>query len=106
MPRWGGYYTQVARVVLAGRWKAVPVWGGMGSGMVDLGALDPKLPVRQGKAIEAARRALTEGRSAIFAAPLVDQAGRTRLAKGELDDEAIARMDWLVQGVVGSAPTQ
>jgi simple sugar transport system substrate-binding protein len=106
MPRWGGYYTQVARDVLAGRWKAVPVWGGLRSGMVDLGALDPKLPVRQGKAIEAARRALTEGRSAIFAAPLVDQAGRTRLAKGELDDEAIARMDWLVQGVVGSAPTQ
>ena len=105
-PRWGGYYAQVARDVLAGRWKAVPVWGGLRSGMVDLSALDARLPARQRKAIEAARRALTEGRSAVFAAPLVDQSGRTRLATGELDDEAIARMDWLVQGVVGSAPTQ
>ena len=53
-----------------------------------------------------ARHALIDGRSAIFAAPLVDQAGRTRLDKGELDDDAIAKMDWLVQGVVGSMPTQ
>jgi basic membrane protein A len=105
-PRWGGYYTQVARDVIAGRWKVAPVWGGLRSGMVDLAAIDARLPARQTKTLEAARRGLTDGRSAIFAAPLVDQAGRTRLDKGALDDEAIAKMDWLVQGVVGSLPTQ
>ena len=105
-PRWGGYYTQVARDVIAGRWKVAPVWGGLRSGMVDLAAIDARLPARQTKTLEAARRALTDGRSAIFAAPLVDQGGRTRLDKGTLDDEAIAKMDWLVQGVVGSLPTQ
>jgi basic membrane protein A and related proteins len=105
-PRWGGYYTQVARDVIAGRWKVAPVWGGLRSGMVDLAALDTRLPARQTKTLEAARRGLTDGRSVIFAAPLVDQAGRTRLDKGALDDEAIAKMDWLVQGVVGSLPTQ
>jgi len=105
-PRWGGYYTQVARDVLAGRWKVAPVWGGLRSGMVSLSAIDAKLPPRQTRALEAARRALTDERSAVFAAPLVDQSGRTRLDKGELDDDAIAKMDWLVQGVVGSMPTQ
>jgi basic membrane protein A len=105
-PHWGGYYTEVAREVLAGRWKVAPVWGGLRSGMVSLSALDPKLPARQSKALEASRRSLSEGRSTIFAAPLVDQAGRTRLATGELDDDAIAKMDWLVQGVIGSPPAQ
>jgi simple sugar transport system substrate-binding protein len=105
-PRWGGYYTQVARDVLAGRWKAVPVWGGLRSGMVSLASIDARLPARHTKALEAARRSITDERGAVFAAPLVDQAGRTRLDKGVLDDEAIARMDWLVQGVIGSMPTQ
>ena len=82
------------------------MWGGLRSGMVSLSAIDAKLPPRQTRALEAARRALTDERSAVFAAPLVDQSGRTRLDKGELDDDAIAKMDWLVQGVVGSMPTQ
>jgi basic membrane protein A len=35
---------------------------------------------------------------------LVDNTGRQRLASGALDDNAIANMDWLVQGVSGSVP--
>lgn len=103
-PRWGGYYTQVARDVIAGRWKVAPVWGGLRSGMVDLSAIDGRLPARQTKALAVARRSLTDGSTAIFAAPLVDQAGRTRLERGALDDDAIAKMDWLVQGVLGAMP--
>jgi simple sugar transport system substrate-binding protein len=105
-PHWGGYYTQVARDVIAGRWKVAPVWGGLRSGMVGLAAFDPRLPARQTKMLEAARRSITEERGAVFAAPLVDQAGRTRLERGALDDDAIARMDWLVQGVIGNLPKQ
>ena len=104
VPHWGGYYTQVARDVIAARWKVAPVWGGVGSGMVDLAALDPRLPARQTAAIAAARRTISDERGAVFAAPLRDQQGRVRLDKGALDDDAIAQMDWLVQGVVGSAP--
>ncbi len=103
-PHWGGYYTQVARDVLAGRWKVTPGWGGLRSGMVTLSASDPKVPARQPRLLEAARRSITDGRGAVFAAPLVDQDGRTRLAHGVLDDDAIARMDWLVQGVIGTMP--
>jgi basic membrane protein A len=96
----------VARDVIAGRWKVAPVWGGLRSGMVTLSAIDPTLPARQTKTLEAARRSITDERGAVFAAPLVDQDGRTRLDKGALDDDAILRMDWLVQGVIGSAPKQ
>lgn len=104
-PLWGAYYTQVARSVIAGRWQAAPVWGGLRSGMVTLAALNPALPVAQAAAVAAARRELIDHPEALFAAPLVDQNGRTRLASGTLGDDAIAKMDWLVQGVVGGLPT-
>jgi len=106
VPSWGGYYTQVARDVIAGRWQPQPVWGGVRSGMVALAGIDPALPAAQAHALDGARRALVEGRSAVFAAPLVDNRGRTRLARGALDDAQIAALDWLVRGVVGSMPTQ
>lgn len=105
MPSWGGYYTQVARDVIAARWKPEPVWGGLRSGMVALGAFDGTLPVQQLTALDGARQSLVEGRASVFAAPLIDNAGRTRLASGTLNDARIAGMDWLVQGVVGSMPT-
>jgi basic membrane protein A and related proteins len=104
-PQWGAYYTQVARDVIAGRWKAQPVWGGLRSGMVTLSALNAALPQAQRSAIDAARQSLIDGRSAVFAAPLSDNQGRVRLARGALADDAIAKMDWLVQGVVGQLPT-
>ena len=50
------------------------------------------------------QQALIDGRLKPFAAPLVDNTGRSRLAAGALDDDAIAKMDWLVQGVGGSVP--
>jgi simple sugar transport system substrate-binding protein len=105
VPSWGAYYTQVARNVIAGRWKAQPVWGGLRSGMVTLAAIDGALPASQSTAIDAARRALVEGHATVFAAPLLDNQGRTRLTQGTLADPQIAVMDWLVQGVIGSMPT-
>ena len=80
------------------------MWGGLRSGMVALGAIDAALPAAQLASVDAARRALIEGRTSVFTAPLVDNQGRTRLASGALDDAQIAGMDWLVQGVVGSMP--
>jgi len=101
---WGDYYTQVARAVIAGTWKAKPVWGGMRDGMVQLSALNPKLPAAQVAAVDAARQSLLSGKTTVFAAPLIDNTGKTRLALGALGDEQIAAMDWFVQGVVGSVP--
>jgi simple sugar transport system substrate-binding protein len=96
---WGGYYTKVAQDVLAGRWKARPVWGGLKDGFVQLSALAPGLPQAVRDEVAARRQAIVDGRLKPFAAPLVDNSGRTRLAQGALDDAAIATMDWFVQGV-------
>ena len=99
---WGGFYTRVAQSVLAGTWQPTPVWGGMKDGLVQLSALNPALPAAVRSGLAQRQQALLAGRLQPFAAPLVDNTGRTRLAQGALDDGAIAGMDWLVQGVTGS----
>ena len=101
---WGGYYTQVASAVLANAWRPQPVWGGMKDGLVQLSAVNASLPAAVKAELAQRQQAVIDGRLKPFAAPLVDNTGRSRLAAGALDDAAIAGMDWLVQGVTGSVP--
>jgi basic membrane protein A len=102
--QWGSYYTQVARSVLNGTWKAEPVWAGMKDGLVRLDAIDTAVPRDVQALIESRRKGIVAGTFKPFAAPLVDNDGQVRLAKGSLDDAAIGSMNWFVQGVVGAVP--
>ncbi|MDQ6628241.1 MAG: BMP family ABC transporter substrate-binding protein [Pseudomonadota bacterium] len=102
--RWGGFYTRVARSVIDGTWRPEPVWGGIASGMVDIDAVDPTLAKEVRAGVLARRAAIVAGTLAPFAAPLVDNDGTTRLARGALADADLKAMDWFVAGVVGSVP--
>jgi simple sugar transport system substrate-binding protein len=102
--RWGGFYTRVAESVLNGTWKPEPVWGGIASGMVDVAALAPSLPRDAVAGLQARRQQIIAGKLVPFAAPLRDNRGAVRLARGALDDAQIKTMDWLVEGVVGNVP--
>jgi simple sugar transport system substrate-binding protein len=99
---WGGYYTQVAKSVIAGTWKPQPVWGGLKQGFVRLSAIDPQLPKAVRDEVDRQRQAIESGRFQPFSGRLVDNAGRVRLERGALDDTAILTMDWFVQGVIAS----
>ena len=101
---WGGLYTQVVRSVLDGTWQPQAVWGGIGQGLVRLDAIDASAPGDVRARVEARRKAIVAGSFKPFAAPLVDNDGQVRLARGTLDDAAIGTMNWFVQGVVGSVP--
>jgi len=101
---WGAFYTQVARSVLDGTWKPTPVWGGIKDGMVELSAIGAGVPASVQALVEARREAIVAGRFKPFSAPLVDNTGHVRLARGALDDASIATMNWFVRGVVGSVP--
>ena len=101
---WGGHYTRVAQSVLDGRWSNKPVWGGMADGLVRLTAVGAAVPAEVRSALAQRQQAVVSGQLQPFGAPLLDNTGRMRLATGTLDDAAIARMDWLVQGVAGSLP--
>jgi basic membrane protein A and related proteins len=103
---WGGYYTQVARSVIAGTWMAQPVWGSMKQGFVRLEALHASLPRAVAAEIDAKRRAIEAGRLQPFAGRLVDNEGRVRQERAAMSDAQIAQMDWFVQGVAGSVPAR
>jgi basic membrane protein A and related proteins len=101
---WSGYYTRVAQSVLAGQWRAQPMWGGMKDGMVKLSAVHAGVPEPVRKHLAASERALTRGKAGPFTGRLVDQDGRVRQERGTMSDAALAQMDWFVQGVVGALP--
>jgi len=101
---WGEYYTRVAQSVIAGTWRARPVWGGMQDGMVRLVALSPRLPPAVAKELAAREKLLVAGKAGPFVGRLIDQGGRLRQTSGSLADNEIARMDWFVQGVSGTLP--
>jgi basic membrane protein A and related proteins len=101
---WSGYYTRVAQSVIAGAWQAKPMWGGMKDGMVKLAAVSPALVPAVRKELAAREKLLNAGKAGPFIGRLVDQSGHLRNERGALGDEAIARMDWFVQGVSGTLP--
>ena len=101
---WGGYYTRVAQSVIDGRWQPTPVWAGMKDGLVQLSAVDPQLPKELRVQLEARRKAVVSGKLRPFSGRLLDSVGRERQAGGTMDDAAIATMNWLAAGVVGSLP--
>ena len=101
---WSGYYTRVAQSVIAGTWQARPVWGGIKDGMVKLAAVSPMLPANVRKELAAREKLLVTGKAGPFMGRIVDQAGQVRNERSAMSDEAIARMDWFVQGVSGTLP--
>ncbi len=102
--QWGGYYTRVAQAVLDGSWKAQPVWGGMKDGFIALTPFNASVPKDVAALIEAKRRAIVAGSLRPFSGRLVDNQGTVRQDKGTLADDAIATMDWFVQGVTATIP--
>lgn len=101
---WSGYYARVAQAVMAGTWKAQPVWGGMKDGMVRLSAVHGSVPADLKRELAAREKALVAGTDGPFIGRLVDQEGRVRQERGAMGDDAIAKMDWFVQGVMGNLP--
>ncbi|QPF73029.1 BMP family ABC transporter substrate-binding protein [Roseateles sp. DAIF2] len=98
---WGPYYAQRIQALQSGQWKPQPTWGGLKSGMIELSALNAEVPKATRALIEQRRKDIVAGRFAPFSGRLVDAQGQERLAKGQLDDTAIATMNWFVQGVQG-----
>ena len=101
---WDRYYQQRAQAVLEGRWRTTETWGGLKDGMVRVGPLAADLPSDTVALLKAREADLVAGRAHPFTGPIRDNEGRLRLPQGTLSDEALNRIDWLVEGVVGSLP--
>lgn len=101
---WGERYTQVAQAVAAGRWKPQPYWGGLHQGVIKMAPLAKSVPADVEHQFRERERAIAMGKLHPFGGRLVDQDGRVRQSGGSMADAGISRMDFFVQGVVGSLP--
>jgi simple sugar transport system substrate-binding protein len=72
--------------------------------MVKVSAVSPALPAALRRDLAAREKLLLAGKAGPFVGRLVDQSGAVRQERGVLGDDAIAKMDWFVQGVEGSLP--
>jgi basic membrane protein A len=102
--QWGGYYSQVAKAVLDGAWKPKPGWGGLRDGFIALAPLGADVPKETAALVQGRQAEMIAGRFHPFEGRIVDANGSVRQTGGVMSDDAIAKMDYFVQGVVGSAP--
>lgn len=107
---WGALYEKLVRSALKGSLgtgpadKAVNLWFGMDSGVIDV-QLSDRLPDGVRSLAELLKRSLSEGRLDPFRSRIVDQNGVLRSSGEEgLSPEALMRMDWLCQNVDGAIP--
>lgn len=104
---WGKFYTERAQAVLNGTWKSEDVWYGIGKGMVDISPLNDAIPKDVQALVMAKRQEFINNTANPFDGPVKDQSGAVRVPEGKmLDDKAQLGMDWYVQGIEGSIPSQ
>ncbi len=101
---WGGFYTRVAREVMAGSWKPGLYLGGIGDGVVKMAPMGPRVPKDVAELVQAKERDIASGKLQVFAGPIKDQKGAVRVAAGaRVADADLGRMDWFAEGVVGGS---
>ncbi len=98
---WGAYYTKQAQAVIDGTWKTSSTWGGIKDGMVKLEGINSSVPADVKQFVAAREKELVAGTLNPFTGPIRDNDGKVRLDKGVLDDAALSKMDYFVEGVAG-----
>jgi basic membrane protein A len=102
---WGPYYVEAIKQVRAGTWKSRDDWWPIGTGIVGLSPLGPAVPDAAKTLVEERKQQMITGHFDVFWGPITDQTGQVRIAAGEKPvDDVLLRMDWFVEGIVGTVP--
>jgi len=102
---WGDYYVETIKQVKAGTWAPTSVWGGYPRGMVKLAPLNDAIPADLQARIREMEKQLTARELHPFSGPVVDQSGKTIVAKGKrMSDDQLNKMNYYLQGVVSKIP--
>lgn len=104
---WGKYYIETIQNVLDGTWTTHQFWGGLADGVVELAPLSPLVPSDVASVVDQERQRILGGDWDVFCGPILDQDGSERVAAGQcLSDGDMLAMDWFVEGVVGTIPSE
>lgn len=99
---WDRFLIPELKKVIAGNWQPAPygAFVEMKDGGGDISKLGAQIPQDKQALIQAERTALMQGKQ-IYAGPLLDRDGKTRVPAGQvLSDSDLWKMDWFVKGVI------
>jgi len=103
---WGDYFTNAARRVLDGTWEPDMTWGGLKADMARIEAISDAVPADVRALVEEKKQAIIDGKLTPFDAPVKDNTGKVVLENGALDDDALNKMNYYVEGVAGKLPSK
>ncbi|WP_432255493.1 BMP family ABC transporter substrate-binding protein [Limimaricola sp. AA108-03] len=102
---WNQYYVDRVGAVIDGSWESTDTWGGIDSGMVEIGEITEAVPAEVKEAALALKDAIAAGETHPFTGPINKQDGSEWLAEGEVaDDETLLGMNFYVEGIEGDIP--
>jgi simple sugar transport system substrate-binding protein len=103
---WGPYYIKATQDYLAGTWTGGSAsWWGVKEGAIDLVSIASDVPDAAKAKVEEVKKGLKEGSFAIWKGPIVDNQGKTVVAKDEVaDDKFLGGVHFYVKGVEGKVP--
>ncbi|MGL4576559.1 MAG: BMP family ABC transporter substrate-binding protein [Burkholderiaceae bacterium] len=101
---WGAYYTRAAQQVLSGSWTTDAQWNGLNTGAIRLTGWNAAVPATTKSFVDAQAKQISGGKLHPFNGPVKDNTGNVRWEQGAMTDEALSKMDYLVEGVIGSIP--
>lgn len=102
---WSHVYEDMVRKTMAGEGIDNFVRGGLAQNFIKMSPLGPAVTDAARNQFEATREEIMQGGFAALRGPLNDNRGNQILAEGETvqeDDIAVEKMDYLIEGVIGS----
>ena len=103
---WGPYYIKAIEELKAGTWKTERTVWGVKEGLNDLIKINDVVPESAKKKVDEIKAGLKDGSFEVFTGPIVDNAGKERLAKDAKGDQAWRdKIDFYVKGVEGKIPS-
>ena len=104
---WGVYYVDTVQKVLDGTWETHEYWGGLEDDVVQLAPLSAKVPDDVKAKVEEGKQHVLSGDWDVFCGPINAQDGSEKVPDGQcLSDGDMLGMDWFVEGVAGTIPSQ
>jgi basic membrane protein A and related proteins len=102
---WSGYYIERVQAVIDGTWKSGDTWHGFDKDMVRLAPFNPATPADVKTEALSIEQQIKDHKLHPFSGPIKDQSGKEVVAAGKtVPDEDLLKMNWFVEGVIGSVP--
>ena len=103
---WGPYYKKAIRQAIDGTWATGRTSVGIKEGQLAIVKLADAIPADIKERVEKLSAGLKSGTFAVYTGPVVDGAGKERLAAGAVaDQDWLDKMDFFVKGVEGKPPS-